>query len=57
MEESAGQYVHIHRKVLKDVRDTLRHAKVFIATREKMHPDGQHLYDDVLKSVEALVGN
>ena len=38
---------------LKQARDeaieTLEHARIFIDSREKMHPDGVKLYDDFLE--------
>lgn len=31
---------------------TLRHARVFVRSREKMHPTGIELYDQLVKDVE-----
>ena len=39
---SPGQVVTL----LAEVLTTLEHARKFVATREKMHPDGVKLYDD-----------
>ena len=40
-------------KILDECVITLRHARVFICTREKMHPDGQKLYDELLAAIDA----
>lgn len=34
--------------ILKEVIETMRHARVFIISREKMHPTGIQLYDELL---------
>lgn len=38
---------------LQDVIVTMRHARVFITSREKMHPTGIQLYDELLAKLEA----
>jgi hypothetical protein len=44
----------IPREVLADLVDTMRHARIFITTREKMHPTGVELWDDLYKKLLAL---
>lgn len=34
--------------ILQDITVTMRHARVFITSREKMHPTGVKLYDELL---------
>lgn len=41
-----------YRAVLIDCLVTLRHARVFCDSREKMHPTGLELYDQLVKDVE-----
>jgi porphobilinogen deaminase len=41
------------KNLLAECETTLAHARVFIGTREKMHPDGQFLYDELLAQVRA----
>ena len=40
--------------VLREVIVTMRHAHVFITSREKMHPTGVELYDELLTKIAAL---
>lgn len=44
--------VHEKMKLLAEALVTLKHARVFISTREKMHPTGIELYDDLIRRVE-----
>jgi len=39
--------------LLSEAAAELRHASIFIRSREKMHPDGVKLYDDLLARIEA----
>lgn len=41
-----------YRDVLLECLVTLRHASVFVRTREKMHPTGIELYDRLITDVE-----
>lgn len=41
-----------HRDLLLECLVTLRHASVFVRTRESMHPTGLELYDQLVKDVE-----
>lgn len=41
--------------LLRDVRETLDHAHIFIYTREKMHPDGRLLYEACMRKVRDAV--
>lgn len=53
--ERAEAEVALLREILEDARVTIKHARVFIQSREKMHPDGQILYDECLASVTAAL--
>lgn len=37
--------------ILADVIVTMKHARVFISSREKMHPTGIELYDELLEKL------
>ena len=39
-------------KLLEEALITLKHAHVFICTREKMHPDGIKLYQELISQIE-----
>ena len=39
---------------LREVIVTMKHAHVFITSREKMHPTGIELYDELLTKIAAL---
>jgi alcohol dehydrogenase class IV len=41
--------------LLEDVLTTLKHARTFIGTREKMHHDGQKLYDEAIDALQAAM--
>ena len=41
-----------YRDTLLECLVTLRHASVFVRTRQKMHPTGLELYDQLVKDVE-----
>jgi len=43
------------RDALEEARLTLAHARVFIGSRQKMHPDGQKLYDEAIAQAEAAL--
>lgn len=43
-------------RLLKESYVTIRHAQVFIETREKMHPDGQALYRKHLGELKEFLG-
>ena len=42
-------------EALRDARVTLRHAQLFIGTRERMHPDGQELYQQCRDNIDAAL--
>ncbi|MGF6434365.1 hypothetical protein ABIE91_009585 [Bradyrhizobium elkanii] len=44
------------RALLREALITLNHARVFISTREKMHPIGVGLYDDLVEQIETSLG-
>lgn len=46
--------VHEKMKLLAEALVTLKHARVFICTREKMHPTGIELYDELVAKIEEL---
>jgi hypothetical protein len=37
--------------ILQDILVTMKHARVFITSREKMHPTGVQLYDELLEKL------
>lgn len=37
--------------ILADIITTMCHARIFIASREKMHPTGIQLYDELLEKL------
>jgi hypothetical protein len=41
-----------HLDLLTESLVTLRHARVFITSREKMHPTGVELYDQLVTDIE-----
>ncbi len=41
-----------YREILLECLVTLRHASVFVRTRERMHPTGLELYDQLVKDIE-----
>ena len=43
------------RALLREALITLTHARIFISTREKMHPVGVGLYDDLVEQIEAAL--
>lgn len=51
----AAGMVSVPIDTLQTVAITMRHAEVFIQSREKMHPTGQTLYRGVLESIEAML--
>lgn len=44
--------VQKYREILLECLVTLRHANVFVRTRERMHPTGLELYDQLIKDIE-----
>jgi hypothetical protein len=45
------------RDILLECLVTLRHAAVFVRTRQKMHPTGVELYDQLVKDVERTLAS
>jgi len=41
--------------MIEEIYHTMRHARTFIASREKMHPDGVKLYDELLETIENII--
>ena len=41
--------------LIEEVYHTMKHAQIFIRSREKMHPTGIKLYDELLKKIEDIV--
>ena len=46
--------ITIPKTVFDNILNTLKHAEVFIRTREKMHPDGVYLYNDLISSLKKV---
>ena len=42
------------KSIIRDAHTTMKHAQLFISTREKMHEAGQELYQDVLDSMGTI---
>lgn len=40
--------------LLREVRETMNHAHIFIYTREKMHSDGRLLYEACMRQVNEV---
>jgi hypothetical protein len=41
--------------LLDELLVTLKHARTFITSRQKMHPDGVELYDDLILTLEQTI--
>ena len=54
-EPAPSPVVTVPRELLQEVVDTLAHVQVFIRTRERMHPTGQTLYQEILDRVRRLL--
>ena len=37
--------------ILQEILVTMKHARIFITSREKMHPTGVELYDELLEKL------
>lgn len=46
-----------HMKLLEEAELELRHSSIFVRSREKMHPTGLDLYDDLLRRIQVYLGN
>jgi hypothetical protein len=46
-----------YKALLKETLITLAHARVFITTREKMHPTGVELYDKLMAQIIEAYNN
>ena len=44
--------IFVPRETMVNVHITLVHARTFIHSREKMHPDGQDMYQECIEQVE-----
>jgi hypothetical protein len=55
--DRVGEAVSVqqYKDLLLECLVTLRHARVFIRSREKMHPTGQELYDGLVRDIEAAL--
>ena len=53
MDEAAARVEQLE-AALRETIVTMRHAHVFITSREKMHPTGVELYDELLTKLDAL---
>lgn len=43
------------RALLRETLVTMKHAHVFITSREKMHPTGVGLYDELVEQIDAAL--
>lgn len=48
-----GEITNNPEALLDEVIVTMRHARIFITSREKMHPTGIELYDELLEKLTA----
>jgi len=48
--------IEIPEKLFEDIMVTMRHARVFITSREKMHFTGVRLLDELVSSLEEIAG-
>jgi hypothetical protein len=46
--------VLLDREVLRDILTTMRHALLFIKSRQKMHKDGVRLHEEVIRKLERI---
>lgn len=46
-------YYPVEPALMREIIVTLRHAEVFIRTKEKMHPTGQKLYRELLDKLDS----
>lgn len=44
-------------ELLSEILVTLKHARIFIISREKMHPEGVRQYDELLAKVDSAVSS
>jgi hypothetical protein len=49
--DNEAKYLPVE-NILADIIVTMRHARIFIISREKMHPAGVKLYDELLDKLE-----
>ncbi len=44
----------VSKRVIGEVITTMKHARIFIASRQKMHPTGVKLYAELIKNLGEL---
>ena len=49
------QEISIKKETLQETITTLKHARIFISSREKMHPTGIELYDNLIEKLNGLL--
>ena len=54
--EVAANQIDVLMKALRDALVDLNHARIFIRTREKMHPIGVKQFDETVDRLTALSG-
>ena len=50
------QEVSIRKELLQEIITIMKHARIFISSREKMHPAVIELYDNLVKKLETEGG-
>ena len=45
--------ITLGKKQVEEIISTLKHARTFITSREKMNPTGVKLYDELIKNLKA----
>lgn len=43
--------------LIDEIWHTMKHARVFIDSKQKMHSDGINLYDELLKKLDEIVNS
>ena len=48
--------ISIPKHVMDEILSTMRHARTFITSRQKMNPTGIELYDELIKNLQEFYG-
>ena len=52
--EGYSYAITISPHIFKEIITTLKHAQIFISTKQKMHPDGINLHKDLITILEDI---
>ena len=53
--DNEAKYLPAGGPLLNEILITMKHARIFICSREKMHPTGIQLYDELIERLEKAV--